>query len=388
MIKRFIRLCGISTGLFLAAQVHPTAVRASDLPAIPAVPSDNGTPPPAPQPLEIPFNDKNLLYVGRFDLSGSSASCAWSASSVSIRFHGTAINASLDLDKNRVEVVVDGQPVKVLTVGTTGKQLYSLASGLTDAEHTVTLFKCTEPSVGTVSFFGFQLNQGASLLPAVAAERRIEVIGDSVSTGYGNEAAGNKEHFSPATENAYWTYGAITARAFGADYVCIAWSGKCLSPYNTIPSIYDRTLPKLADSTWNFDHWKPQVVLINLCGNDFAKGAPEEEGWVKAYHDFIDHVRKNYPDAVIYLALGPMMSDAWPPNAKALTLSRHYIQRVAKECNASGDPKIHFLEFDQQDGNKNGFGADWHPSVKTDQIMARKFIAAIQKDMSWQPVAP
>ena len=51
----------------------------------------------------------------------------------------------------------------------------------------------------------------------------MEVIGDSISCGYGNEAANEHEHFSPTTENAYFSYGAIAARAFNADYTCIAW---------------------------------------------------------------------------------------------------------------------------------------------------------------------
>jgi lysophospholipase L1-like esterase len=239
--------------------------------------------------------------------------------------------------------------------------------------------------VGTSKFLGFQLNQGAGLLPASAAERHLEVIGDSITAGYGNEGASNKEHFSPGTENAYWTYGAVTARAFGADYVCIAWSGRCLWPYNTIPSIYDRTLPLEADSTWNFTGPKPQVVLIDLGSNDFAHGAPEEEGWVKAYHEFIAHIRTNYPDTVVYLAIGPMVSDSWPA-PKTLTTVRGYIQRVIQESNASGDAKIHYLEFAPQDGS-TGYGADWHPSLKTHQRMAQTFIEAIQKDLGWQPVA-
>ncbi len=375
-------------GLLWLTQSLSVPVRAVDLPAIPAVPSDNGSTPAPALTVKIAANDKNLLYVGRFEISESQALAAWPASSVTIRFHGTALNANLDLGKNRAEVQVDGQPVKVLTADAPGAHLYSLATGLPVADHTVTLVKDTEAFVGTLAVLGFQLDKGASLLPAPAADRRIEVIGDSISAGYGNEAANEHLPFSPSTENAYWSYGAITARAFGADYVCIAWSGKCLWPNNTIPSIYDRTLPLQTDSTWNFDAWRPQVVLINLCTNDFARGAPEQEGWVKAYHDFIAHLRTNYPDALIYLALGSMMTDSYPPDAKALTTARDYIQRVVKESNASGDTKLHFLEFDPQDGAKNGFGANFHPSVKTDQVMAQTFINAIQKDMGWQPVTP
>jgi len=362
------------------------AMTALAMEAVPAVPTDSGTTAATALPVEVAPDNTNLYYMGRWDMANAAGpTCAWSGSAVSVRFHGTAINAQLALDRNRFEVVVDGVPTKVLT-GSKDKILYSLASGLTDADHTVTLFKATEASVGTASFNGFQLSQGGTVTPYPALTHRIEVIGDSISCGYGNEAASKAEHFSPATENAYWSYGAIAARAFGADYTCIAWSGKKLWPDNTIVALYDRILPKQPDPLWKFDAPKPEVVLINLCTNDFARGAPEEEGWTKAYHAFIEQVRKNYPDATIYLAIGSMMSD-WPADKKPLTVARGYIQRVVNESNAAGDKKIHFIEFATQNEAVNGIGADWHPSVKTDQAMAQTFIDAISKDMGWTPAS-
>ena len=352
---------------------------------IPTVAQDNGTPTASALPVEIAPNEPNLHYMGRFDLSNASGpTCAWSGSAISIHFHGTAINAKLILRGNRFEVVVDGQPTKVLG-GTAEKALYSLASGLSDSDHTATLFKDTEASVGMASFQGFQLSQGGAVLPYPPPSRQIEVIGDSISCGYGNEAASNKEHFSPTTENAYWSYGAITARAFDADYTCIAWSGKKLWPDNTMVELYDRVLPTLNEPLWKFDSQKPNVVLVNLCTNDFNPNNPEQEGWVKAYHAFVDQVRKNYPDATIYLALGSMMGDSWPPDHHALSTARSYIQRVVGECNKAGDTKVHFLEFEGQNAAVNGLGADWHPSVKTHQVMAQKFIDTLKKDLGWVP---
>jgi len=349
----------------------------------PAVAQDNETTTVSALPVEIASTDPKLHYMGRFDLGNASGpTCAWSGSAIALRFHGTAINAKLLLGNNRFEVVVDGLPTKVL-VGTAGKNLYNLASGLSDSDHTVMLFKDTEANVGMASFQGFQLSQGGTVLPYPSPSRQIEVIGDSISCGYGNEAASNKEHFSPATENAYWSYGAITARAFGADYTCIAWSGKKLWPDNSIVALYDRVLPTLDKPVWKFDSQKPNVVLINLCSNDFGPGNPEQEGWVKAYHAFVDQVRKNYPDATIYLALGSMMSDDWPRDRHALSTARGYIQRVVGECNTAGDAKIHFLEFEVQNAAVNGLGADWHPSLKTHKVMAQKFIDALKKDLGW-----
>jgi hypothetical protein len=61
------------------------------------------------------------------------------------------------------------------------------ASNLPNTEHTLTLVKRTEASIGSCQFLGFEL--GGELLPAPARPaRRIEVIGDSICCGTGDEA--------------------------------------------------------------------------------------------------------------------------------------------------------------------------------------------------------
>jgi hypothetical protein len=47
---------------------------------------------------------------------------------------------------------------------------------------------------------------------------------------------------------------------------------------------------------------------------------------------------------------------------------------------------VRLLVFETQDG-KNGLGTDWHPSVKTHQIMADKLAAALQADLGWKSTA-
>jgi len=347
----------------------------------------------APLPVAIPADHAAVRYSGRFEKKEDAAMvCAWPASAVTLRFQGTGAVASLGIGGNRVLVVVDGKPVKVLTGNAQeiGKvvptvKLYSLAEGLPAGEHTITLVKITEANLGNVAFSGFQLPDGAAAKESPAPERKIQVIGDSISAGYGNEAASQKDHFSAETENAYFTYGAMAARDFGADYTCQAWSGRTMWPKFTLPEVYGRTLPRDAASVWAGDTKKPDVILVNLCTNDFSKGAPEEEGWVAAYHAFLAQLRKEAPDATIYCAHGPMISDSYPAGGQAATKSRLYIQRIVKECNDAGDAKVHYLEFPTQNIAADGVGADYHPNLVTHRKMADKFAAAIKQDLGWEP---
>jgi lysophospholipase L1-like esterase len=346
----------------------------------------------SPLPVAVAPDHAGLKYDGRFEHQAGSAICAWPASAVTVKFRGTELVGNLGIGGNRVIVAVDGKPTKVLTgnpketaPAAPTPQLYQLASGLPEGEHTVTLLKGTEASCGNVSFAGFQLPAGSEVLPVAVASRKIEVIGDSISAGYGNEAASQGEKFSPATQNAYWTYGAIAARAVGADYSCFAWSGKTMWPTNTLPELYGRALPRDPNSVWQGDARKPDVFLVNLCTNDFnRKEQPEEEAWVNAYHEFIARLRKAAPDATIYCAHGPMLTDSYPAGAQAATKSRKYVQRVVKEENERGDAKVHYLEFATQNPFVDGVGADWHPNIKTHRAMAAKFAAALKRDLGWE----
>ena len=337
-------------------------------------------------PIEVAPKSANLRTIGRFDLRDAAGPrCQWSASAITLRFRGTDFNAKIrdSGDADRLQIVIDGKPTSVLALQK-DEHLYRIASGLTNAAHTVTLFKRTEAFVGIVQYTGFQLNAGGKILtPPAPPKHRLEVIGDSISCGYGNEGANQNEHFTPTTENAYLTYGAIAARRFKADYTCVAWSGKKMWPDNMIPEIYDRALPTDAGSTWDFSQEVPDAVLINLGTNDFGKENPDEKGWTDAYKAFVVRVRKNYPKAHIYCAIGSMMSDNYPAGHRALSTVRAYLVKVVADTRASGDPNVSVLEFDAQD-SKNGLGADYHPNVKTHEIMAEKLAEALTRDLKWK----
>lgn len=336
-----------------------------------------------PLPTAIAADSPQLHYSGRFDTSDPKAPrCAWPACSVRLRFKGTAAHVRLNGSNGvRWQVYVDGQPGQVL-VNNGKPQLLNVAKDLADGEHVITLLKRTEASVGISSILGFQINQGAELLQATAPSHRIEVIGDSISAGFGNEAADQNEKFSAATENAGIAYGALAAQAVDAEYVCLAWSGKKLWPDKTMTELYDRIIPQETGGVWDFGKWKPDVVVINLGTNDFSPGNPEEEGWTAAYREFIARIRKNYPEAFIFCTISPMMSDPYSKSKNARTTILGYITRVIEECHKSGESKVALLEFPAQTGAL-GFGAQWHPSARQHQAMAAVLEKAIREKTGW-----
>ncbi|MET0263732.1 MAG: SGNH/GDSL hydrolase family protein [Rariglobus sp.] len=331
----------------------------------------------------IAANDPLVRYVGRFDQSDTAGPrCTWSASTVSFTVSGGSASVKLkDGGKNHWQVVVNGQPTAVLALEA-GEQTYAVASNLPVGKHTIELVKRTEANLGATQILGLEIDDSAKLLPTTARPHRIEVIGDSISCGYGNEAANKEEKFTPATENAWLAYGAVAARAVNADYVCIAWSGKKLWPDNSIVSLYDQVAPSASKAKWDFAQWTPDIVVINLGTNDFnAKENPEEAGWVDAYVKFIKRIQSNYPKATIYCTVGTMISE-WPGARKPRSTILGYLNKVIEQTNVAGSPPVRLVDFGVQ-AQHHGIGAQWHPSVKTHSIMADKLVAAIKQDFAW-----
>jgi lysophospholipase L1-like esterase len=333
-------------------------------------------------PLRISPYNHDIRYVGRFDNSQAAGPrCAWSASEVTIRFRGTAAEARLAGGTNqRWQIIVDRHLGRIITLHGRPAE-FLLASHLKPGVHTISIFRLGEPIWGTTRIMSFRLSTGSRLLPMPDRQRHLEVIGDSISAGFGVTAPNQTYHFSPTTENAYLAYGAVAARALHAEYVCIAWSGKCLWPKNTIPKIYGRVLPNNPHSRWNYA-WKPQVIVINLGTNDFAGGNPQARGWINAYVKFIKRLRKHDPGVTIFCALSPMLTNPWSPSKDARSTCHKYLLRVVARCHRAGYRKVYFLDFPMQTG-KYGFGAQWHPSVGEQHYMGEILVRALRKKMGW-----
>jgi lysophospholipase L1-like esterase len=260
---------------------------------------------------------------------------------------------------------------------------YALATGLVAGYHTIEVSRRDEGGFSSIQYQGFALDQGQLLAPPARVDRRIEVIGDSITCGYGNEAPTGNTPFTQATENSYLAYGPVAARQLNAESIVIAWSGIGIlrdcsgGTANQMPVVYPRTLSKSSTPVWEFTSWVPQVVVVNLGTNDFGTGTPMRADFVKAYKDFIATLRSHYPVAEIFCAVGPMMGGT------SLTTVTDYIQvDVVQALASAGDTKIHFIAFPKQDP-ANGLGADSHPSLKTHQLMADQLAATIKSTLGW-----
>ena len=146
--------------------------------------------------------------------------------------------------------------------------------------HTVELYRQTEGSQGDSQLMGLTVGDGALTEPPAAPARLIEVIGDSITCGYGTLGMVADSDCFP-TESDWDTYEAVAARALGAEVSTIAMSGRgAYRNYggdmsNTLPMVYTRALTNDASPAWDF-RTEAQAVIVNLGTNDISnsKGDP------------------------------------------------------------------------------------------------------------------
>jgi len=325
--------------------------------------------------------------TGRFHaLEDGAIQIAWSGTSTTIRFHGNAVSVDItDTGTNHYLVVIDGNPKREKVNPSPGRSVVELAKGLPRGEHTVTLYKLNEPFLGTATIHGFVLDESGKPLPLDSMRQpRIEILGDSISTGYGNEGPNETCGFSPETQNHFLTYGARAARELDASLTTIAWSGKGVfsnrgdvSDSDTLPLLWDKALP-LEDIDHHFGDAPPQAVLINLGTNDFAPEVADLSPFKQKYDDFVSDVRNKYPTSPLFLAIGPLLTDDYPPGKNALTTVRKALTEIVSRRTAEGDDRVHLIEFAAATDDE-GFGCDYHPSVKTHARMAATLVRVLRE---------
>jgi lysophospholipase L1-like esterase len=316
-------------------------------------------------------------FIGRFT---DDARFAWSGAAIALRFSGTEISVTLDdTGDNFFEAVVDGgEPLRIDAAS--GVQTYEIATGLSDGPHDVRVTRRTEAFFNPTRFVAFSVPE-SSHLRTTSSARRIEVIGDSISAGYGIEGMVATCPFSADTENHSLTYAALAARELGADLHTEAWSG--IGVYRNyggdmndpMPERFPLIIPTEPDTSWDFSKFQPHAVIVNLGTNDFSGGDPGA-AFQTAHEDFATSLRDHYPSARIYLAVGPMLGGG--DFAAALA----YLEAVVQARNADGDDDIAVIEFASTEASE-GYGCDYHPNTVTHARMAETLVARLRTDLDW-----
>ncbi len=310
--------------------------------------------------------------IGRF---ADNDQFAWPGTTIMTRFAGSSIAMALEeAGDNQYEVWVDGERQPVLVPGV-GTGVFTLAAGLTDGEHDLVVTRRTESFFGVARFEGFP---GATLVATPAPTRMIEMVGDSITCGYGVLGDSATCSFDASTEAETYAWGALAAADLGAAHVAIAYSGKGVirnyggEPGDTMPLLYERMFADDPDTPYSTPDYTPDVVVVNLGTNDFSVGDPGE-AFADGLAAMVAQIRGHHPDAWILLASSPMLSGA----DRAAHIG--YLNQV---IDGAGDDRLAYVEIAEQLA-ADGYGCDYHPNVTTERKMADALVAKIREVAGW-----
>lgn len=357
----------------------------------------------------------SIKFVGRYDMSDATkAKFDWSGNYANARFEGTEVSVGISIPDNQdIELVFeaaidDREPIKFIV--TPDRTSYLVANDLAPGPHEITVMRNSEALYGSSEFTGFNFGATGQLLPPTERPRRIEFIGDSITCGYGNEGPNATCPYDvevrqgvrvPMTENIYLAYGSIAARALSADAVTTCFSGKGVvlnyrepadnpDAKTTVPQYYERTLANEPEPKWDFTkEQQPQVVVINLGTNDFSRDINLDTvadgidlpAFKAGYANFVAYVRERRPNAHIFLAIPPMMTDKFPLD-NARSNMRDVLGQIVADRTAAGDTMVYRIELVEM-GTRYGLGCDYHPNLEVHRIMADQVIGAIREKTCW-----
>lgn len=211
--------------------------------------------------------------------------------------------------------------------------------------------------------------------------KNIEVIGDSITCGYGIEGVWEKDVFSTDIERADKSYAFLTAKNLNANLHCCSWSGigiisNYVDPLTAKVPKTDWLMPAnwpyvdkslslrlgLEPEIWDESRFSPDIAIIHLGTNDASWVQDKEDrrlAYVSGLRQLIEAVHRRSPKAKICCCLGVMGQELCASMEEALALFHKDFPSVP----------VKFVRFPVQN-EEDGIAADWHPSAKTHQKIA------------------
>lgn len=254
------------------------------------------------------------------------------------------------------------------------------------------VYRFIKISESNESSLGIEELTAEDIRPTSAKQLKLEIIGDSITCGYGVEGS-LSEVFTTATENVSKAWSYLLAEKLCADYSIVSKSGAgIISGYtgtgerdtgNLIIPYYDKMGCTMQDIepglnvkeiAYDFS-FEPDMIIINLGTNDISYCNPVDENgrlritaaeskerqglFYSEYKRFLQDLRRRHPAARIVCILGIMG-----------TSLNNEVAVAVQELQMQGDSRIFWHELADQTPDIDGYGTDYHPSVSTQAKLA------------------
>jgi lysophospholipase L1-like esterase len=349
----------------------------------------------------ISADNPRIQFFGRWHAADPKRPTAsWGPVGFKARFEGTSISVLLEDEQidlaaegtgNLYQYSIDAAAFKVVEANATHR--YSLATGLSNGPHELVFVRRTESRFGKSVFLGLQIDANQRVLdPGARPSRRIEVFGDSISAGGGNEDDG---WFRNTSQNGYEAFGPKLARLLDAEWhVEARGGGSFFHAWLSMPPFFDKMFgptdmahkPPTDALLWDFQRYQPHVFILALGTNDWSvENVPhiDETTYVTKYKSFLEKLRGWYPSTEIF-CLAPFKEGApWDEGRKYIPLA----------VQALGDQHVHAIDpvgngttdrwLATEDYIAPEQGNPYHPNISGHDKIARKLEAIIRERMGW-----
>jgi hypothetical protein len=334
----------------------------------------------------VPADHATILYEGRSaPAPAGGVRLGFPGVTVHLRFRGPSLvlRATASSADCYFDVSVDGATPTVLRLRE-GPGDYALVPAGPAAEHTVTLIRRTESWQGTCALLAFDPGAGGAMLPAPELPgRKLMFIGDSITCGAmtaWTPGAANRD--SAINTDARLSYGMLLARKLEAQCTLVSYGGRGLvrdwqgiQATTNAPQFYELALPDDPVARWDPRRYVPDAIGVMLGQNDFSTGIPDQVGYVHAYEQFIETLRRDAPQAVIILINSPMQSDEAGGDLRRPTLLAYLAQVVAH----FNSPKVILAPV----RHYAGVPGNTHPTGADHAAIAAELEPVIRRAVGW-----
>ena len=320
-----------------------------------------------------------VRVLGRAQLLKNSMICDHSAAGFEVQgfMSGEVVMTATSVGDTYYTVYVDGVRLEQRIQIKDRKLKVTIAKFEGTKFHTIKVLKQSE-SAWSTSYIESLAFEGALLDKPKNRDITIEVLGDSLTTGYGNlgvRSEGNAQGGNtPLKQDATQSYGFLAAEKLNADCNIVAWSGVGLdigwthAPFDTY---YERhNFHRESKVAYDYSMQAPDVLIVHLGANDFTyerdNNSADKSKFVEKGIKLVEDIRKGYnKNMPVIWAYDP---DEGVP---------HYIKKISDHFGgeASG---FYILELEWQ-STDSYWGASGHPSVAAHEKHAQMIVDLIKE---------
>ena len=306
-----------------------------------------------------------------------------------VNLHGSDLDLRVRGSSDEVyfNVFVDAQPLLRIRAHQ-GDGVYPIFHFETVGDHHVDIVRRSESWEGTCEVTGFTTHEGDRFLPPPSAHaHRLQFIGDSITCGAAADTSpddplNGKTKDGAHTSNASATFAKILAQRLQAECHLVSYGGRgVIRDWQGIratanaPEFYELALPDDPTVKWDQSSYIPDAIGICLGTNDVSSGIPDQTEFVNAYVHFLEKIRRDSPQALIFLIRSPIVDDN-PGQPPKRTVLAAYTQQVIERFH---DPKVFFAPVKHYAGvPHNG-----HPAAADHVAIADELEPLFRKNLGW-----